>query len=123
MTPLCPPTQENPPATGTWVVILHPSRPAQHLTLRSGMVFGRGPGADVTLEDPSVSERHCLVTGGVRQGWTLVDLNSRNGTWTDEHRLREPHVLRPGETIRLGRHSALTFVPASTDVPPGERHV
>jgi pSer/pThr/pTyr-binding forkhead associated (FHA) protein len=65
------------------------------------VVVGRGPRADVRIEDERLSREHFAVS---RDGNTFVlyDLNSRNGTWVDGQRVLRAE-LRPSDTIRAGR--------------------
>jgi dipeptidyl aminopeptidase/acylaminoacyl peptidase len=61
---------------------------------------GRGPGNDLRVEDPSVSEFHCELT--VLGDSVLVkDLGSTNGTWINQAPITQ-RALRPGDTLRLG---------------------
>src|SRR5687768_14326015 len=63
--------------------------------------IGRGPGNDIRLDDPSVSEAHCQLD--VTDGRVIVeDLGSTNGTFVDSE-LVTSAVLRPGQTLRLGQ--------------------
>jgi pSer/pThr/pTyr-binding forkhead associated (FHA) protein len=77
------------------------------------VVIGRAASCDVVVEDPSVSERHCVVEdrGGVL---TVVDQGSTNGTLINGTPL-EPslaHTLRDEDVLTLGRHSFQYFTPA-----------
>jgi ABC-type multidrug transport system ATPase subunit/pSer/pThr/pTyr-binding forkhead associated (FHA) protein len=63
------------------------------------VVVGRGDQLDVTLPDDRVSRRHCELRPG-EDHWTVVDLDSRNGTWVDGQRSGS-HQLRPGSTVRV----------------------
>ncbi|HVE68901.1 MAG TPA: FHA domain-containing protein [Solirubrobacteraceae bacterium] len=69
--------------------------------VRDGATLGRGDKADIQLEDPFASSRHCRI---VRQGDVLVleDLNSTNGTWLNGSPLDGPQPLHPGDRIRIG---------------------
>ena len=61
-----------------------PEGAAAECVLRSpqpGLV-GRSPPADLLLAHPSVSRRHAEIVPGPR-GWTLRDLDSRNGSFVD----------------------------------------
>ncbi len=53
------------------------------------------------LQDDQVSRRHARIE---QRGamWTLYDLDSSNGTFVNGTRLRAPHVLQPGDVIRVG---------------------
>ncbi len=63
------------------------------------VVLGR-TGADVALNDPEISRHHCLLE--VRDRFVnLKDLDSTNGTFLDEGRVRAA-VLQDGAEFRLG---------------------
>ncbi|MDI3462579.1 MAG: hypothetical protein OJF50_001400 [Nitrospira sp.] len=63
--------------------------------------FGRNPKADVVLAlDQSISSLHCsLECDG--QTCRIKDLNSRNGTFVNGHRITEA-MLKTGDEIRIG---------------------
>lgn len=62
-------------------------------------VVGR-KGADVALNDPEVSRHHCLLE--VREGFVnLKDLDSTNGTFFEEERIRAA-MLQDGTEFRVG---------------------
>jgi pSer/pThr/pTyr-binding forkhead associated (FHA) protein len=62
-------------------------------------VIGR-KGSDVALNDPEVSRHHCLLE--IRDGFVnLKDLDSTNGTFFEEERVRAA-VLRDGTEFRVG---------------------
>jgi pSer/pThr/pTyr-binding forkhead associated (FHA) protein len=64
-------------------------------------ILGRGVATDITIWDIRASRAHCRldqVEGGVR----LTDLHSSNGTFLNGKRMTAPHLLRPGDLIRIG---------------------
>lgn len=62
--------------------------------------IGRGIGADVVLEDRSVSRRHAVVT--CRNGEVvLLDDRSLNGVWVNGDRVGQA-TLRDGDSIAVG---------------------
>ena len=63
-------------------------------------VVGRIPPADLVLAHPSVSRRHAELVSGPR-GWTLRDLDSKNGTFADGARVDE-QVLAVTTWLRFG---------------------
>ena len=68
-------------------------------------VIGRDAGCAVWIDDDSVSRRHARIRvprGEVRQGATLEDLNSTNGTYVGAHRVSEMKALENGDRIRVG---------------------
>jgi hypothetical protein len=84
------------------VVLSVESGPHKGLTLRmvkARTVIGR-KGADLPLDDPEISRHHCLVE--VRGRFiSLKDLDSTNGTFLDEERVRAA-VLQDGGEFRIG---------------------
>lgn len=63
-------------------------------------------GADVVLDDPTVSRLHAVVAE-VSGGWVLEDLGSRNGTYVNGRRVAGPVALRDGDVVRLGTCHAM----------------
>jgi len=63
--------------------------------------IGRAWDCDVALPDPSVSQRHCVLTCD-EDGWLSVDLGSRNGVFVNGERVRR-RALSDGDEIRIGR--------------------
>jgi hypothetical protein len=74
---------------------------------RSRTIIGR-KGADFALNDPEVSRQHCVLE--VRDGFAnLKDLDSTNGTFFEEERVRAA-VLQDGAEFRVGSSTIqLTF--------------
>jgi ABC-type multidrug transport system ATPase subunit len=68
------------------------------------IVFGRHPGCDEVLDDPTISSRHARL---YHAGGTVVleDLNSSNGTFVNGKQVRKPVVLKPGDVIGLGSYT------------------
>ena len=77
-------------------------------SLRGNVMVGAAPGSDLRIPDPSVSRRHCLLFTGRGTGarW-VADLGSRNGTWLNGRRIRQPSPLRDRDCIRVGRTNFL----------------
>lgn len=65
------------------------------------VTLGRRPSNDVVLADVSASGSHArvFVTGSAL---TIVDLDSTNGTFVNQRRLRGPHVLSPQDVVEIG---------------------
>jgi pSer/pThr/pTyr-binding forkhead associated (FHA) protein len=59
-------------------------RPARVLSLREQgeYVIGRDPASDLYVDDDRVSRRHAWL-GWSGEGWELIDLGSKNGTYVD----------------------------------------
>jgi len=69
--------------------------------------IGRLKSNDLPIGEPSVSSRHCQLTG-TGETFEIEDIGSRNGTFVNGQRVTERTALAPGDVIRLGR-SELTY--------------
>lgn len=67
---------------------------------RGEIVIGRGTGAHLMLPFPSVSRRHCTISGE-GQSWHLAD-SSSGGTFVNGRRISAIHMLHHGDVIRVG---------------------
>ncbi|MGW3250877.1 FhaA domain-containing protein [Streptomyces fungicidicus] len=92
---------QQPPAaapggrTRYWVEI----NGARHQISRATLVMGRSTEADVRIDDPGVSRRHCEIRTGTPS--TIQDLGSTNGIVVDgQHTTRA--TLRDGSRIVVG---------------------
>jgi adenylate cyclase len=64
--------------------------------------IGRAAGLnDVVLEESQVSRQHAVIKRN-RQAFTLVDLNSANGTFMNGQRVKE-HLLRDGDSFSISK--------------------
>lgn len=74
--------------------------------LAKEMIIGRDPKAAIHLAAPVVSFRHAQLSWG-RQGHTLTDLDSLNGTFLNGQRLERPMVLQDGDVVQIGPFTLL----------------
>jgi hypothetical protein len=67
------------------------------------LTIGRAPDNQLVLQDQQSSSHHAEIRPDA-QGFLLVDLNSRNGTFVNEQRLvpQTPRLLISGDVIRIG---------------------
>lgn len=72
------------------------------------MSLGRETSNEIVVSDVEVSRRHARLTFQAGT-YLLEDNGSTNGTFVDGKRLMGPHLLRPGELIRLGENVSLAF--------------
>jgi hypothetical protein len=73
-------------------------------------LLGRDPGADIVVNDPSVSRRHAMIERRP-EGWVVLDQRSANGTFVNSHRVDQA-VLQGGNQLRLGAVTFEVRVPA-----------
>ena len=67
------------------------------------LTIGRAPDNRLVLQDAQASSHHAEIRPDA-QGYLLVDLNSRNGTFVNEQRLmaQTPRLLISGDVVRIG---------------------
>jgi pSer/pThr/pTyr-binding forkhead associated (FHA) protein len=68
------------------------------------IIIGREDGADVLIDNPSVSRRHAEIRLG-DNGWEVEDLGSSNGTFIRGTKIQGPHQLGLGDEIGFGKFS------------------
>ena len=108
--------KETKPAA--WLIGEHAKYP-----LRQGKnTIGRGEDNTVVLEDPTVS-RHHAVLYVERNGFTVQDLGSSNGTFVNGERLGAGRVrINSGDNVRFGNQSfTLTAAPIAERGAQGGR--
>lgn len=80
-------------------ILSGPSQGQRHTLNNPRVVLGR-KGADVALSDPEISRHHCLLE--VRDNYiNLKDMDSTNGTFYEEERVRAA-MLQDGAEFRIG---------------------
>ena len=74
--------------------------------LRDKVLIGRGPQCDIRPDDGLLSAEHVRLQR-VEDGWQVVDLNSKNGTFLRGSRLLAgvPEPWGVGQTLRIGEVS------------------
>ena len=88
-----------------WILTVRsPDNEPLEYVLRPGKnTLGRKPDNDIVVADDSASREHAEI---YCQGDQIVitDLESTNGTYVNRERIVKPHVLQPGDQIRIGQH-------------------
>ncbi len=90
-------------------IISGPGKGTSHKLSKPRVVVGR-EGADIALQDPEISRHHCIIE--VRDSYVnLRDLDSTNGTFFEEERVRAAMLVNDAE-FRIGETILrLTFAP------------
>ncbi len=101
MTPVKVDLPEAPAGDALFFLKLHEPPDSEPIPLEPGKcVIGRARGADITVEDSSVSRRHALLSIGAKV--TVRDLGSRNHTLLDGERVEGEVEVPAGSTLRFG---------------------
>ncbi len=78
-------------------------------------VVGRSPECEVSISEPWISSRHALLEKRGEELW-VVDLDSRNGTWLGEQRVREAR-LQDGDLLGFGWTRTKVRIPLPRPTP------
>jgi pSer/pThr/pTyr-binding forkhead associated (FHA) protein len=70
-------------------------------------IIGRGTDCDVVILNETVSRRHAAIRRH-GDGWMLVDLGSKNGTWVNGVAVDGPGAvaIEPGDELRFAAVTA-----------------
>ena len=79
------------------------------------LTIGRRKDNDVIIENLAVSSHHAKIDA-VADGFVLVDLQSKNGSFVNEQ-LINSHWLKNGDVISIGKHSLAFFYSKDEVVP------
>ncbi len=98
-----PSTAEPAPRTRdvTYLSLISEEVPKNFLLTGHEFLIGRGTGNHVSLQNTSVSHRHCVLT--LKEGtWFLTDCQARNGTFLNGQAVSRATAIQPGDLIQLG---------------------
>lgn len=73
------------------------------------VIIGRED-ADIIIDAPDLSRRHLRIAP-VAEGWSIEDLESRNGTFVNGEPLRGQRALVFGDRLQLGATTQFLFAP------------
>lgn len=71
------------------------------LLVKPVLVIGRAPVCDIHLDQPFVSNRHCVLRFADFV-WNVEDLRSRNGITVNDRPVTK-HYLEPGDTLTIAK--------------------
>lgn len=76
--------------------------------------IGRGRQSAIQLPEKRLSRHHAVIQHIQKQGFYLIDLESTNGSFINGKRVKEPHLLKDGEYVRLSSISFCFFLCQNT---------
>jgi hypothetical protein len=80
-------------------IVAGPAKGTTHKLTQARVILGR-EGADIPVDDPEISRHHCMLE--VRESYAnLKDLDSTNGTFYEEERVRAAMLQNEAE-FRIG---------------------
>lgn len=90
------------------IVLSADSPDKTYLLNRSKMMIGRDKSSHIRIDDKSVSLFHSMICIKANK-CVLKDLNSKNGTQVNGHRVLDSYRLRDGDRIKIGS-TLFTFI-------------
>jgi DNA-binding response OmpR family regulator len=80
------------------------------------IIIGRGADCHIVLPERAISRVHARIERR-NQGYLLIDMGSKNGTFVNGQEVTQPHVLQDGDEIQLAMSVKLSFIGAEATVP------
>lgn len=98
------------------LIVTRNGKVLQEIELRdSKILIGRSDLSDIRIDDQFASKHHALIIR-IENEMVLLDLNSRNGTFVNSHRICST-ALRHNDVISLGNHGIKIFSPNTRTGP------
>lgn len=82
-------------------------------------LIGRGERCGILLSDGggAASRRHALLESDAQEVWSIIDLDSRNGTFVNGERIVSRRTLHDGDRIGIGKNQIIVALPRSLHGP------
>ncbi len=93
-----------PPAIGDQIVITGQGRAPRHFGMNKVQItIGRASDNDIVLSSLDVSRHHARLEQ-VGNGWRIVDVESRGGTFYNGRKInpKKPELWQPGQKLQIG---------------------
>jgi hypothetical protein len=92
---------------------------SHNTAIASSWLIGRSLTCAITVQDPSVSRCHAVISHHRNEGFSVTDIGSSNGTWVNRRRIpvMERRSLRDGDLMQVGSLKIEFFV--TTRSQPG----
>ena len=84
--------------------------------IHRSLLIGREPQCDVVIPTREVSREHARLTQD-RQGVLLEDLGSKNGTYRNGERIKEPIYLLDGDMIQVALVQGFIYLASDATLP------
>ena len=76
-------------------------------------IIGRSKSCDVTVNIPTISRNHAVLTRYDDGSWTITDADSKSGTWVNGQPV-QIHALQEGDLINVGGVN-MTLIPITAE--------
>lgn len=85
------------------------------------ITIGRSSSNDIKLDDPYVGRHHCQIVQQDNGTYSIVDLNSTNGTFVNGNRIYGESQLQPSDSVTVG-NSNISWMSYFTPIPTPQKH-
>ncbi|MFN8530905.1 MAG: FHA domain-containing protein [Anaerolineae bacterium] len=88
----------------------------QKTLMQDSVILGRGEDCDIVLPERAVSRQHIRI---FKEGedWLVQDLDSKNGTWVNGHKLVGEQKLYDGDEINVAQAINVQFLGTGATAP------
>lgn len=100
------------------ILIIHSDKVSepQRTLNKDTVIIGRGEDCDIVIPERQVSRQHIRIYHEA-DSWIIQDLESRNGTWVNEHKLIGEQRLYDDDEINLALAVKIKFVGSGATAP------
>jgi pSer/pThr/pTyr-binding forkhead associated (FHA) protein len=92
-----------------YLTVVVDNKEVQRRPMTGALTLGRSLDCDLWIDDPRLSRQHCRLEPALEgDGWVVIDLNSRNGTYVNAKRIEQRQPLNHRDVITIG-HVHLKF--------------
>ena len=85
--------------------------------VKNGITIGRDLNCDISIVDRQVSRVHAKIEFHEGNKLSIIDLDSKNGTYVNGSRLVSPHPLEDGDIIKIALIQEIVFVSSDATLP------
>jgi hypothetical protein len=86
-------------------------------TIDKDLIYiGRSPECDYVIDDRQVSRKHAIIKK-TEKGYTIEDLDSKNGTFLNGIAVDSPMVLQDGDIIQVALAVKVMFLGSDATIP------
>lgn len=100
------------------ILIIHSDKVSepQRTLIKDVVIIGRGEDCDIVIPERQVSRQHIRIYHEA-DTWIIQDLESRNGTWVNEHKLIGEQRLYDDDEINLALAIKIKFIGSGATAP------
>jgi pSer/pThr/pTyr-binding forkhead associated (FHA) protein len=105
------------PSQELWLRVDDPIDGPSVVCARADSTLGRDLRNDIVIDDVEASRQHARLRAPSNEhsAWSIIDLETTNGTYVNEERVVGPATIEVGDVLRIGRVRCVVIDPAATE--------